>query len=99
MSCFGAGAPEDAILQAREEFHQHLALTRRQQQHHLQSSDLLDDSDLWDDKDLDAELAGTAFLKRSLSSIVTVPKSKNVLLSWQTDKKKVSTCMVLGGMS
>ncbi|XP_054709401.1 neurobeachin-like [Uloborus diversus] len=52
------GAPEDAILQAREEFHQHLALTRRQQQHHLQSSDLLDDSDLWDDKDLDAELAG-----------------------------------------
>ncbi|GIY42985.1 hypothetical protein CDAR_461831 [Caerostris darwini] len=52
------GAPEDAILQAREEFHQHLAITRRQQQHHLQSSDLLDDSDLWDDKDLDAELAG-----------------------------------------
>ncbi|GIY82275.1 neurobeachin [Caerostris extrusa] len=41
-----------------EEFHQHLAITRRQQQHHLQSSDLLDDSDLWDDKDLDAELAG-----------------------------------------
>lgn len=53
------GAPEDAILQAREEFHQHLALSRRQQQqHHLQSNDLLDDSDLWDDKDLDAELAG-----------------------------------------
>lgn len=56
-----SGAPEDAILQAREEFHQHLALTRRQQQHHLQSSDLLDDSDLWDDKDLDAELAGKVF--------------------------------------
>ncbi|XP_023212036.1 neurobeachin-like isoform X1 [Centruroides sculpturatus] len=54
------GAPEDAILQAREEFHKHLAATRKQQQqqHHLQSNDLLDDSDLWDDKDLDAELTG-----------------------------------------
>lgn len=55
------GAPEDAILQAREEFHKHLAATRKQQQqqqHHLQSNDLLDDSDLWDDKDLDTELTG-----------------------------------------
>ncbi|XP_013792608.2 neurobeachin-like, partial [Limulus polyphemus] len=51
------GAPEDAILQAREEFHKQLAVTRKHQ--HLQSNDLLDDSDLWDDKDLDSELQGT----------------------------------------
>ncbi|KAG8182137.1 hypothetical protein JTE90_014552 [Oedothorax gibbosus] len=63
------GAPEDAILQAREEFHQHLAVTRRQQQHHLQSSDLLDDSDLWDDKDLDAELAGPVSFSTKCQSL------------------------------
>ncbi|XP_076332480.1 neurobeachin-like isoform X2 [Tachypleus tridentatus] len=51
------GAPEDAILQAREEFHKQVAATRKHQ--HLQSNDLLDDSDLWDDKDLDSELQGT----------------------------------------
>ncbi|KAK8781490.1 hypothetical protein V5799_017170, partial [Amblyomma americanum] len=54
------GAPEDAILQAREELHRQLAMTRRQ--HQLQSTDLLDDSDFWDDKDLDSELAGSVSL-------------------------------------
>ncbi|XP_046395262.1 neurobeachin isoform X2 [Ischnura elegans] len=52
------GAPEDAILQAREEFHAHLAATRLQQQP-LQSNDLMDDSELMsDDRDLDADLVG-----------------------------------------
>lgn len=52
------GAPEDAILQAREEFHAQLAASRSQQQH-IQSSDLMDDSELLtDDRDLDADLAG-----------------------------------------
>ncbi|XP_064482280.1 neurobeachin-like isoform X2 [Ornithodoros turicata] len=54
------GAPEDAILQAREELHKQLAMTRRQ--HQLQSSDLMDDSDFWDDKDLDSELTGSVSL-------------------------------------
>ncbi|XP_058789390.1 neurobeachin isoform X7 [Phymastichus coffea] len=52
------GAPEDAILQAREEFHAHLAATRVHQQQ-LQSTDLMDDSELLtDDRDLDADLVG-----------------------------------------
>ncbi|XP_071453109.1 neurobeachin isoform X4 [Hetaerina americana] len=52
------GAPEDAILQAREEFHAHLAASRLQQQP-LQSNDLMDDSELMsDDRDLDADLVG-----------------------------------------
>jgi hypothetical protein len=53
------GAPEDAILQAREEFHAHLAASRVHQQQ-LQSTDLMDDSELLtDDRDLDADLVGT----------------------------------------
>ncbi|XP_014483418.1 PREDICTED: neurobeachin-like [Dinoponera quadriceps] len=52
------GAPEDAILQARQEFHAHLAASRAHQQQ-LQSADLLDDSELLsDDRDLDNDLAG-----------------------------------------
>ncbi|XP_070168018.1 neurobeachin isoform X9 [Polyergus mexicanus] len=52
------GAPEDAILQAREEFHAHLAASRAHQQQ-LQSADLLDDSELLsDDRDLDNDLTG-----------------------------------------
>lgn len=52
------GAPEDAILQAREEFHAHLAASRGQQQQ-MQSSDLMDDSELLaDDRDLDVDLTG-----------------------------------------
>ncbi|GLV35236.1 rugose [Carabus blaptoides fortunei] len=51
------GAPEDAIMQAREEFHAQLAATRGQQQ--VQSSDLMDDNELLsDDRDLDVDLAG-----------------------------------------
>ncbi|KAJ8932339.1 hypothetical protein NQ314_014703 [Rhamnusium bicolor] len=50
------GAPEDAILQAREEFHAHLAATRGQQQ---MQSDLMDDSELLiDDRELDNDLNG-----------------------------------------
>lgn len=52
------GAPEDAILQAREEFHAQLAAASRNQQQ-VQSSDLMDDSELLsDDRDLDVDLAG-----------------------------------------
>ncbi|XP_063239810.1 neurobeachin isoform X3 [Bacillus rossius redtenbacheri] len=52
------GAPEDAILQAREEFHAHLAASRSQQQQ-VQSTDLMDDSELLsDDRDLDVDLTG-----------------------------------------
>ncbi|XP_057661633.1 neurobeachin isoform X4 [Diorhabda carinulata] len=50
------GAPEDAILQAREEFHAHLAATRSQQQ---MQNDLMEDSELMvDDRDLDTDLNG-----------------------------------------
>ncbi|KAG8331825.1 hypothetical protein J6590_034214 [Homalodisca vitripennis] len=50
------GAPEDAILQAREEFHAHLAASHSQQS---QSTDLMDDSELLtDDRDLDVDLTG-----------------------------------------
>ncbi|XP_012285868.1 neurobeachin isoform X4 [Orussus abietinus] len=52
------GAPEDAILQAREEFHAHLAASRAHHQQ-LQSADLMDDSELLsDDRDLDNDLTG-----------------------------------------
>jgi hypothetical protein len=51
------GAPEDAILQAREEFHAHLAATRNQQQ--IQPTDLMDDNELLtDDRELDNDLTG-----------------------------------------
>ncbi|CAH1159867.1 unnamed protein product [Phaedon cochleariae] len=50
------GAPEDAILQAREEFHAHLAANRGQQQ---MPNDLMDDSELLiDDRELDTDLNG-----------------------------------------
>nr|CAH7719437.1 unnamed protein product [Callosobruchus chinensis] len=49
------GAPEDAVLQAREEFHAHLATTRG----HQMQSDLMDDSELLtDDRELDTDLNG-----------------------------------------
>lgn len=55
------GAPEDAILQAREEFHAHLASTRSHQQQ-LQSADLMDDNELLaDDRDLDNDLSGKCY--------------------------------------
>lgn len=51
------GAPEDAILQAREEFHAHLAATRSHQ--NVQNTDLMDDSELLlDDRELDTDLTG-----------------------------------------
>ncbi|XP_076273573.1 A kinase anchor protein rugose isoform X3 [Rhynchophorus ferrugineus] len=51
------GAPEDAILQAREEFHAHLAATRNHQQNQL--NELVDDSELLsDDRELDSDLNG-----------------------------------------
>jgi hypothetical protein len=54
------GAPEDAILQAREEFHAHLAATRNQQQ--IQPTDLMDDNELLtDDRELDNDLTGICF--------------------------------------
>ncbi|KAL1129748.1 hypothetical protein AAG570_012692, partial [Ranatra chinensis] len=50
------GAPEDAILQARNEFHAQLAASHSQQ---VQSTDLLDDGELLtDDRDLDVDLTG-----------------------------------------
>uniref|UniRef100_A0A146M1B0 Neurobeachin n=1 Tax=Lygus hesperus TaxID=30085 RepID=A0A146M1B0_LYGHE len=50
------GAPDDAILQARNEFHAQLAATYS---HQVQSTDLLDDGDLMtDDRDLDVDLTG-----------------------------------------
>ncbi|XP_014250382.1 neurobeachin isoform X2 [Cimex lectularius] len=50
------GAPEDAILQARNEFHAQLAATYSQQ---VQSTDFLDDGDLLsDDRELDVDLTG-----------------------------------------
>ncbi|XP_060530790.1 neurobeachin isoform X11 [Cylas formicarius] len=52
------GATEDAVLQAREEFHAHLAATRNHQQN--QTSELLDDSELLiDDRELDNDLNGS----------------------------------------
>lgn len=54
------GAPEDAILQAREEFHAHLATSRNQQQN--QTNELVDDSELLtDDRELDSDLNGMIF--------------------------------------
>lgn len=58
------GAPEDAILQAREEFHAHLAASRAHQQQ-IQSADLMDDSELLsDDRDLDNDLTGELFSEK-----------------------------------
>lgn len=68
------GAPEDAILQAREELHKQLAISRSQ--HQLQTSDLRDDSDFWDDKDLDSELTGSVSLStrcRLIAPGITAP--------------------------
>lgn len=66
------GAPEDAILQAREEFHAHLAASRAHQQQ-LQSADLMDDSELLsDDRDLDNDLTGFYSLFRLLISLSNV---------------------------
>lgn len=65
------GAPEDAILQAREEFHAHLAASRAHQQQ-LQSADLMDDSELLsDDRDLDNDLTGEIFHFRFISRLHT----------------------------
>ncbi|ODN02477.1 Neurobeachin [Orchesella cincta] len=51
------GLPEDAILQAKEEFHTHLAASRSQQP--VQSNDLMDDNELMsDDRELDLDLVG-----------------------------------------
>lgn len=51
------GAPEDAILEAREEFHAHLAATRSR--HQMQPSELMDDNELLsDDRELDNDLTG-----------------------------------------
>ncbi|XP_066153140.1 neurobeachin isoform X2 [Euwallacea fornicatus] len=51
------GAPEDALLQAREEFHAHLANSRSYQQN--QSTELVDDSELLtEDRELDSDLNG-----------------------------------------
>ncbi|XP_050298842.1 neurobeachin isoform X6 [Anthonomus grandis grandis] len=51
------GAPEDAILQAREEFHAHLATSRNHQQN--QTCELVDDNELLiDDRELDSDLNG-----------------------------------------
>ena len=66
------GAPEDAILQAREEFHAHLAASRSlqasQQAMQQQSTDLLDDSELLaDDRDLDVDLTGMVRRTRASS--------------------------------
>lgn len=61
------GAPDDAISQAREEFHSQIAVSRQQQQqqHHQhqpnaqQTSDLLEDSELLiEDRELDLDLTG-----------------------------------------
>jgi len=54
------GAPEDAILQAREEFHSHLSGNRN---HQNQPSELVDDSELLtEDRELDTDLSGN-FMK------------------------------------
>ncbi|KAJ6638678.1 Neurobeachin, partial [Pseudolycoriella hygida] len=52
------GAPDDAILQAREEFHSQIAVSRSHQQSQ-QSTDLLDDAELLiEDRELDLDLTG-----------------------------------------
>ncbi|XP_055712583.1 neurobeachin isoform X6 [Phlebotomus papatasi] len=52
------GGPEDAILQAREEFHSQIAVTRGQQPPQS-TADLLDDSELLiEDRELDLDLTG-----------------------------------------
>lgn len=79
------GAPEDAILQAREEFHAQLAAQRRSLQQPLQSPDLLDDSELaTDDRDLDADVTGLVNLStraRLVAPGLTVPGTVSVTAS------------------
>ncbi|KAL4097724.1 hypothetical protein QTP88_022448 [Uroleucon formosanum] len=64
------GAPQDAILQAREEvFHAQLAMST-QSGPGSQSSDLLDDSELMtDDRELDADLVGPVNISTRASLI------------------------------
>lgn len=77
------GAPEDAILQAREEFHAHLAASRSHQQQ-IQSTDLMDDSELLsDDRDLDNDLTGkilTIFIVRFKQFFLTLNSFLNMLI-------------------
>lgn len=55
------GAPDDAILQAREEFHSQIAVSRNHHNHQSshQTADLLDDTELLiEDRELDLDLTG-----------------------------------------
>lgn len=53
------GAPEDAILQTRDEFHSQIAVSRSHQGNSQQTTDLLDDADLLiEDRELDLDLTG-----------------------------------------
>ncbi|XP_025205562.1 neurobeachin isoform X5 [Melanaphis sacchari] len=65
------GAPQDAILQAREEvFHAQLVAMNTQSGPGSQSSDLLDDSELMtDDRELDADLVGPVNISTRASLI------------------------------
>lgn len=64
------GAPEDAILQAREEFHAHLASNKNHQ--HSQNNDLMDDSELLiDDREIDNDLTGPVNI--STKAILVAP--------------------------
>ncbi|CAH1724102.1 unnamed protein product [Aphis gossypii] len=65
------GAPQDAILQAREEvFHAQLVAMSTQSGPGSQSSDLLDDSELMtDDRELDADLVGPVNISTRASLI------------------------------
>ncbi|XP_025413639.1 neurobeachin isoform X3 [Sipha flava] len=65
------GAPQDAILQAREEvFHAQLVAMSTQSGPGSQSSDLLDDSELMtDDRELDADLVGPVNISTKASLI------------------------------
>lgn len=50
--------PDDAILQAREEFHSQIAMTNRSQQLQQQNNELVDESELLEDRELDLDLTG-----------------------------------------
>lgn len=51
--------PDDAILQAREEFHSQIAISNRSQQlQQQQNNELLDDGELLEDRELDLDLTG-----------------------------------------
>ncbi|CAL4092304.1 unnamed protein product, partial [Meganyctiphanes norvegica] len=79
------GAPEDAILQAREEFHAQLAAQRRSLQQPLQSPDLLDDSELaTDDRDLDADVTGMVNMSTAAKLVapgIVVPGTVSITAS------------------